>query len=179
MWQVCRARRRSRRARPNTQVASGVRPAQPPRRVSPRPEPPRHVLCGTALRYVCEIRICTTHAPGRVPVRREAAAAAVLASGVAGGLLPPVSVGVLCMKGLASNLAARAGRMAWACASAILALRIRSPGHRAGLVNPLPDPRSPNSEREESEISDRSLTPPWAATDRDCGTVGRVWIDTN
>ena len=43
------------------------------------------------------------------------------------------------------------------------------------VFNPLPALPAFSAGR----ISDRSPTPPWAATDRDCGTVGRVWIDTN
>ena len=41
--------------------------------------------------------------------------------------------------------------------------------------NPFPPPIP----LEGIEISDRSLRPPWAATDRGCGTVGRVRVGTN
>ena len=42
-------------------------------------------------------------------------------------------------------------------------------------VNPFP----PLFLLDEKKISDRSPTPPWAAADRYCGTVGRIRIDTN
>ena len=42
-------------------------------------------------------------------------------------------------------------------------------------VNPLPALVMTDDTR----ISDRSPTPPWAATDRYCGAIGRARIDTN
>jgi len=52
--------------------------------------------------------------------------------------------------------------------------RLESP-KQAQSFNPFPPLLLSGNNR----ISDRSRTPPWAATDRNCGTVGRVRIYTN